>query len=91
MALIQHCHTYPSLSRMALDYLTVPSMYLSLLYYQHSWPLDSVEPLTKVGVNQVRFRGETPRESDWGCQSIPWLLYTIILYVHVGIKSTNTV
>ena len=30
---------------------------------------------------------ETPRESDWGCQSIPWHLYTIIEYVHVCIKS----
>ena len=36
-------------------------------------------------------KGETPRESDWGCQLIPWPLYTTILYVHVGIKSTNTV
>ena len=39
----------------------------------------------------VHLRGETPRESDWGCQSIPWLLYTIIIYVHVCIESTNTV
>ena len=36
-------------------------------------------------------KGETPRESDWGCQSIPWPLYTIILYVHVGIESTDIV
>ena len=49
------------------------------------------KPLTRGGVEWVHFRGETPRESDWGCQSIPWFLYTIILYVHVGIESTNTV
>ena len=30
-------------------------------------------------------------ESDWGCQLIPWLLYTSIEYVHVCIESTNTV
>ena len=46
--------------------------------------------LTKGGVEWVHFRGETSRESDWGCQSIPWSLYTIILYVHVGIESTDT-
>ena len=39
------------------------------------------KPLTKGWVEWVHFRGETPRESDWGCQSIPWLLYTIIRYV----------
>ena len=33
----EHYHTYPSLSHMALDYLTVPGMYLSFLYDQHSW------------------------------------------------------
>ena len=49
------------------------------------------ELLMSEGVNQVCFRGETPRESDWGCQSIPWPLYTIILYVHVCTRSTNTV
>ena len=41
--------------------------------------------------DQVHFEGETPRESDWGCQSIPWPLYTIIKYIHVCIRSTNTV
>ena len=49
------------------------------------------KPLTRGGVERVRFRDETPRESDWGCQLIPWPLYTIILYVHVGIESTDTV
>ena len=48
------------------------------------------KPLTRGGVEQVHFRDETPRESDWGCQLIPWSLYTIILYVHVGIESTDT-
>ena len=42
-------------------------------------------------LDQVHFRDKTPRESDWGCQSIPWLLYTIIIYVHVCIESTDTV
>ena len=44
-----------------------------------------------VELDQVCFRGETPRESDWGCQVIPWLLYTIILYIHVCIGSINIV
>ena len=33
------------------------------------------KPLTRGGVEWVCFRNETPRESDWGCQSIPWSLY----------------
>ena len=37
------------------------------------------KPLTRGWVDWVCFRGETPRESDWGCQSIPWLLY---MYYH---------
>ena len=45
----------------------------------------------RVRVDRVRFRGETPRESDWGCQAIPWSLYTIIRYVHVCTESINTV
>ena len=49
------------------------------------------KPLMSGGVELAHFRDETPRESDWGCQLIPWSLYTIILYVHVGIESTDTV
>ena len=44
-----------------------------------------------VELDQVCFRGKTPREPDWGCQSIPWLLYTIMEYVHVCTESTDTV
>ena len=44
-----------------------------------------------VKLDRVHFRGETPRESDWGCQSIPWFLYAGIEYVHVCIESTDTV
>ena len=49
-------------------------------------------PLTNdKELNWVHFRDETSRELDWRCQSIPWLLYTIIEYVHVCGGSTNTV
>ena len=43
------------------------------------------------GAYQVHFRDKTPRELDWGCQSIPWPLHTIIEYVHVCNKSIDTV
>ena len=50
------------------------------------------KPLTKVGeLNKSALEDETPRESDWSCQSIPWSLYTGIEYVHVCTESTNTV
>ena len=42
-------------------------------------------------MNESALEDETPRESDWGCQLIPWSLYTGIEYVCVCIESTDTV
>ena len=52
---------------------------------------DCLDHLESEGKGLSLLQRETPRESDWGCQSIPWPLYTIILYVHVGIESTGIV
>ena len=51
---------------------------------------DCLDHLGSEGKGLSLLQRETPRESDWGCQSIPWPLYTIILYVHVCIRSTDT-